>query len=132
MPHVTKALLTYCIVIICLSLLVTQALIPKVKKTRKSDEFRPISLCNVIYKLISKVLAKRLKFILPSSVVETQSAFVPGRLITTNVMMAYETLHYMNKKRVGNLGFMVFKFHISKEYERVEWMFLENNEKDEV
>ena len=105
---------------------------PQSKKTRKSDEFRPISFCNVFYKLISKVLAKRLKFILPSTIVETQSAFVLGRLITTNVMMAYETLHYMSQKRVGNLGFMVFKFHMSKEYERVECMFLETNGKDEV
>ena len=61
-----------------------------------------------------------------------QSAFVLGRLITTNVMVAYETLHYMNQKRAGNLGIMGFKFHMSKEYERVECMFLENNKKDEV
>lgn len=105
---------------------------PQSKKTRKRDEYRLISFCNVVYKLISKVLEKWLKFILPSSIVETQSAFVPRRQITTNVMMAYETLCYMSKKRAGNLGFMVFKFHMSKEYERVECMFLENNEKDEV
>lgn len=105
---------------------------PQSKKTRKSDEFRLISFCNGVYKLISKVLAKRLKFILPSSIVETQSAFVPRRLITTNIMMAYKTLHYMSQKRAWNFGFMVFKFHMSKEYERVECMFLENNEKDEV
>ena len=77
-------------------------------------------------------MAKRLKFILPNRIVETQSAFVPGRLITTDVMMAYETLYYISQKRAGNLVFMVFKFHMSKEYKKVECMFLENNEKDEV
>ena len=70
-------------------------LIPKVKNPDFFFEFRPISLCNVIYKLISKVLANRLKPLLPSIVSENQSAFQAGRVITNNILMTFETLHYM-------------------------------------
>ncbi|XP_075658690.1 uncharacterized protein LOC142628488 [Castanea sativa] len=70
-------------------------LIPKVKSPEKNSEYRFISLCNVIYKLVSQVLANRLHGLLPDIISKNQSAFQAGRIITDNILMAYETLHYM-------------------------------------
>jgi hypothetical protein len=71
-------------------------LIPKVKNPEDVKEFRPISLCNVIYMILSKVLANRLKKILPQIVSKSQSAFVPGKLITNNILVAFEIFHHMH------------------------------------
>ena len=70
-------------------------LIPKVKNHESVSEFRPISLCNVIYKILSKVIANRLKPILNSIISEAQSAFIADRLIIDNILIAFESLHHM-------------------------------------
>lgn len=79
-------------------------LIPKIKHPRRLSDFRPISLCNVSYKLISKALVNRMKFISNDVIFPYQSAFIPGRCVVDNAIIGFECIHSLKKKTSGKVG----------------------------
>jgi hypothetical protein len=99
-------------------------LIPKVKNPQELTHFRPISQCNVLYKICSKVITNRLRTILDDIISEEQSTFVLGRLITDNALVAYECIHYLKRKK-GKVGACAVKLDMAKAYDKVEWRYLE-------
>ncbi|XP_074374181.1 uncharacterized protein LOC141714567 [Apium graveolens] len=93
-------------------------LIPKVKQPQYMTKLRPISLCNVLIRILSKVLENRLKKCLPTIISANQSAFIEGRLLTDNALIAFE----VNKRRTqGKNGVAGLKIDVSKAYDRLEW-----------
>ncbi|CAM8943968.1 unnamed protein product [Rhodiola kirilowii] len=71
-----------------------------------------------------KILANRLKNFLPYIISETQSAFIPGLLISDNILLAHEVMHYSRSRRNQKTGFFSIKTDMSKAYDRMEWSFL--------
>lgn len=96
-------------------------LIPKVSLPSTMAQFRPISLCNILYKIASKMLVNRFQTVLHYCIDEAQSAFVPRRFIIYNKLVANEILHFMSRKTFGNIGSLTLKLEMSKVYNRVEW-----------
>jgi hypothetical protein len=99
------------------------ALVPKQTGSHTVHQFRPISLCNIVYKIISKVLANRFKTLLPKIISPFQSAFVPGRNIQDNSILAHELLHNFNNKK-GKGGLMFLKLDMEKAFDKMEWPFI--------
>lgn len=99
-------------------------LIPKVPKPKLLNQYRPISLCNFTYKIISKVLANRLKPFLPQLIEMEQSAFVEGRQIQDNILIVQEVLHQLRIRKRKKKFQAVLKLDMKKAYDRIEWDFL--------
>lgn len=99
-------------------------LIPKIPAPEQVGHFRPISLCNFVYRIISKIMANRLKPFIHRIISPQQSAFIPGRLIQDSMVIANEAFHYIRHKNKGNQRLMALKLDLNKAFDRVEWDFL--------
>jgi hypothetical protein len=100
-------------------------LIPKIKNPLSLKDFRPISLCNVIYKVVAKCLVNRMRPLLQNIISKTQSAFIPGRMISDNAIIAFECIHSLQKGSKDAGKFCAYKLDLMKAYDRVDWNYLE-------
>ncbi|GJX36031.1 RNA-directed DNA polymerase, eukaryota, reverse transcriptase zinc-binding domain protein [Tanacetum coccineum] len=98
------------------------SLVPKIKTPNKVSDYRPIACCNVIYKCISKILTNKMKSVLRKLVDENQSAFIAGRQITDNILLAHELLRGYNRK--SSRKKCAFKIDLQKAYDTINWDFL--------
>jgi hypothetical protein len=95
-------------------------LLPKKDEPELLKDFRPISLCNVIYKVISKCLVNHLRPILQDVIAPMQSAFIPGQMITDNALIAFECLHALRNGNNNYKKFGAFKLDLSKAYDHID------------
>lgn len=95
-------------------------MILKVNEPKHVSNFHPISLGNVVSRIFSKVLVKRIKIILPNVISDIQNAFVLNHLITDNTIVAFEVIHRIHNKRKGKVGQMAVKLDINKAYDWVK------------
>ena len=95
-------------------------LIPKIQGLKTLGNYRPISLCNTVYKVVTKIIVARLQPYLDKLISPMQMTFVPGRKGTDNVIIAQEVLHSLGKKK-GRTEYMALKIDLEKSYDKLEW-----------
>ena len=87
--------------------------------------YKPISLCNIVYKIVTKVIVARLRPYLDKLISPLQVAFVPGRKGIDNAIIGQEVIHSINKKK-GKVGYMALKIDLEKVYDKLEWSFIKD------
>eukprot|EP00253_Pinus_taeda_P013241 PITA_13241 len=98
------------------------ALIPKSEEANKPEKYRPIALCNITYKIVSKVIANRLKPLLPLLISPEQSGYVEGRQITDGIILTHEILHSLKQSKKPG---MLLKIDLSKAFDSVSWIYIQ-------
>ncbi|KAA3464882.1 LINE-1 reverse transcriptase isogeny [Gossypium australe] len=98
-------------------------LIPKKECLEDFSQFRPISLCSVLYKLVIKVIANRFKLVFPNIISQEQAGFIASRNIMDNIILAQEVIHSIRCKRNGK-NWVAIKLDLEKAYDRVNWEFI--------
>ena len=94
------------------------ALIPKVDNPKSTTQFRPISLCNTLYKIIAKILVNRIQPLLGKITDLVQSAFVPHRSIHDNIILVHEVIKKFNSIK-GKKSWVALKLDVKKPM--IEW-----------
>ncbi|CAH9141489.1 unnamed protein product [Cuscuta epithymum] len=100
------------------------ALIPKTNHSPKVSDYRPISCTNVLYKIITKILAARIISCLPGLIDLAQGAFVDGRLMFDNIFLAKKLVRGYMRKRISPR--CMIKVDLRKAYDTISWSFLDN------
>jgi hypothetical protein len=100
-------------------------LIPKVDHATSLRNFRPISLCNVSYKVVTKIIATRLNQVMEHLISPAQASFVPNRHSSDNIIIFQEVVHSMRIKKRGK-GWMAIKIDFEKAYDRLKWLFVKD------
>eukprot|EP00253_Pinus_taeda_P018354 PITA_18354 len=96
-------------------------LIPKEDKSITPDKFRPIALCNVLYKVISKVIANKLKPLLPMLISPEQSGYAEGRQIMDGIILTHEIIHSLKQSKQAG---MLLKLDLSKAFNKLSWSYI--------
>lgn len=102
----------------------TICLLPKCPSPESLSQFRPISVCNVLVKVVSKVLENCLKPLMSKLTGLCQASFIPGRSTVDNIVIAQEVVHSLMKRKGKKAGF-ILKVGLEKAYDRIDWVFLQ-------
>jgi hypothetical protein len=97
-------------------------LLPKEQEAKKIQQYRPICMLNVSFKIFTKVLANRISSLACRIIRPSQTAFLPGRYILEGVVILHETLHELQRKKQKGL---ILKLDFEKAYDKVNWTFLQ-------